>query len=264
MLNPMPAEALVRPRRRPFFLEVRDGMPSQVKKEKVKQIKKWFDDTDSLIVLHYKGLKVSEANELRKILTEQGGRLRVLKNTLTRIALKGTEHEDLMPLIDGPVAVVFTDRDASVLARTIREFARGREELYFQGGLLEDRVLSRVEMETVSTLPSREVLLGRLVGQVSAPMFGLVNVCIGPLRAFLGLFNALKAKKEQEEKAAVSGASSEVAGSEAESAGEEVTGTDSGVPDGDRVEAEEESAGEGDDNEESPAGEEEKPVEAGD
>jgi large subunit ribosomal protein L10 len=116
-------------------------MPSRDKKEKVKQIKKWFDKSESLLVLHYKGLSVSEANELRVALSGMDCELRVVKNTLTRIALADSPKEGMTPLIDGPVAVAFVNENPAAVAKVIRDFGKGREEFYLRGGLLEGRVL---------------------------------------------------------------------------------------------------------------------------
>jgi large subunit ribosomal protein L10 len=171
-------------------LEVKP-VPSQEKKEKVKKIKKWFEKTDSLLVLHYKGLKVSEATELRTQVSGLNGELRVLKNTLTRLALADTPKEGLIPLLDGPVAVVFVNEDPVPMARAVRDFARGRNEFYMLGGMFEGRILDGGQVESVAVLPPREVLLAQMVGAIQAPLSGFVNLVTAPLRKTLGLFKAL-------------------------------------------------------------------------
>jgi large subunit ribosomal protein L10 len=170
-------------------------MPSQEKKDKVKQISKWFDATDSLLVLRYKGLRVAEANELRVKLTEQDSNLRVLKNTLTKIALADSPKEGLVPLIDGPVAVVFLRGDAAAVAKTLKEYSKGREDFFLMGGLLEGRVLDGKQVEAFAALPSREVLLAQMAGMLQAPMAKLVGTVLAPARKMLGLFQALSDKK---------------------------------------------------------------------
>jgi large subunit ribosomal protein L10 len=170
-------------------------MPSQDKKEKVKQISKWFDATDSLLVLRYKGLRVAEANELRVTLSEQESDLRVLKNTLTRIALKDTPKEGVIPLIDGPIAVVFLRGDAAAAAKKLKEFSKGRTDFFLMGGLLEGRVLDGKQVEAFAALPSREVLLAQMAGMLQAPMAKLVGTVLAPARKMLGLFQALADKK---------------------------------------------------------------------
>ncbi len=169
-------------------------MPNQEKKDKVKQIRKWFEKSDSLLVLHYKGLKVSEANELRTRVGEMDSELRVLKNTLTRIALAETSEEGLSQLMEGPVAVVFVKEDPAPVARAIREFARGRKDFFLLGGMLEGRVMSGKEVEAFALLPPREVLLAQVAGALQAPLSSFASLTVAPLRKALGLFQALADK----------------------------------------------------------------------
>jgi large subunit ribosomal protein L10 len=176
-------------------------VPSLEKKEKVKKIGKWFEKTDSLLVLHYKGLKVSEATELRAQVKGLNAELRVLKNTLTRLALADTPKQDLVSLLDGPVAVVFTEEDPVPVARIIRDFAKGREGFYLLGGMIEGRILSGAEVESVAVLPPREVLLAQMVGVIQSPLSGMVTLFAAPLRKTLGLFKALAASAPAEPEA---------------------------------------------------------------
>jgi len=179
-------------------LGVRETMPSLENKEKVKQIKKWFEKTDSLLVLHYKGLKVSEATELRSILAGYDVDLRVLKNTLTRIALTEVSRQDIVPLIEGPVAVVFIRDDPVAVARAVKDFSRGRADLYLQGGMLEGMALNAGQANSLADLPSKQVLLARLVGQLAAPLSGMVRAVSEPVRKMMGVLTALREKREEQ------------------------------------------------------------------
>lgn len=167
------------------------NVPSQEKIDKVSQIEKWFEKTDSLLVLRYRGLSVSEANELRGQVSGLSGELRVLKNTLTRIAIADTGKEGIAEFMDGPVAVVFTNDDPAPLARVVRDFSKGRKEFFLLGGLLEGRVLDAGQVESFAMLPPREVLIARMLGQMKSPLAGAVGVCAGPIRKLLGLFSAI-------------------------------------------------------------------------
>lgn len=186
-------------------------MPSQEKKEKVKKIEKWFENSESVLVLRYKGLKVSEANELRTLVVKNGAELRVLKNTLTRIALTGTPHEELVQLIDGPIAVVFAGQEPTAVAKVLKDYSRGRKDFQLLGGWFKERLITGKQAEAIATLPSREVLLARMLGQAAAPLSGFVGVCAGPIRKMLGLFQALKERAAAETPAQEKGAEPEAA-----------------------------------------------------
>ncbi len=174
-------------------------VPSKDKIEKVKQIKKWFEKTDSLLVLRYRGLSVPEANELRGQVSGLSGELRVLKNTLTHIAIADTDKAGVGEFLDGPIAVVFTNDDPAPIARALRDFSKGRKEFFLMGGLLEGRILDAGQVESFAMLPPREVLLARMLGQVKAPLAGVVGVCAGPMRKMLGLFSAIAEARGPEE-----------------------------------------------------------------
>lgn len=173
-------------------------MPSTDKKEKVKQIKKWFDKSDSFLVLRYRGLRVAEANEFRGLVTRNDAQARVLKNTLTRIALDGTDKEGLIPLIDGPVAIVFAGEEPVTVARLVKDFSKGREEFFLLGGMISGRVLDGKQVEAYAVLPSRQVMLGQALGSLAAPLSGLVGVAAGPIRKLLYLMKAVAETKPAE------------------------------------------------------------------
>ncbi|MBN1289656.1 MAG: 50S ribosomal protein L10 [Actinobacteria bacterium] len=171
-------------------------MPSEKNIEKVKQAGKWFKESDSVLLLHYTGLKVSEAGELRGQLIEQEAALRVIKNTLAKIALADAGREEIIEFIDGPTAAVFVSGDFAATTKSIMSFSKGRNGLWIQGGLLDGVVLSREDAEKIATLPSREVLLAQTAGRLSSPLSALAGVCSGLFRNVLGGFSALAAQKE--------------------------------------------------------------------
>jgi large subunit ribosomal protein L10 len=233
-------------------LEVR-SVPSQEKKDRVKQIKKWFEKSDSLLVLRYKGLNVTEANELRIQVKGMNSELRVLKNTLTRIALEDTPNQDLVPMLDGPVAVVFVHQDPVPVAKTLREFSKGRKDFYLLGGMLDGHLLSGKEVEAYAVLPSREVLLAQALGTAAAPLSAFVSVLAGPIRKLIGLMQALadRAPETAEEAPAAPATEPEAPsehGEAAEAAGEKSADE---APKEEEAAAEPEAEGE----EEPPAGE---------
>ncbi|MBU4194259.1 MAG: 50S ribosomal protein L10 [Actinobacteria bacterium] len=202
-------------------------MPSKEKKERVKQIRKWFEEADSLLVLKYRGLRVAAANQLRVEIKDNNAELRVLKNTLTRLALADTPREEITPLIDGPIAVVFTNDDMVPVAKVIKKFSLGHDELFIMGGVFQGTTITAEQAAKLATLPPRDVMLARVVGQVAAPLSGLVGVCAGPIRKMLGVLAAVVEKKEKEPGSAETQPDSADEGSEAKDEDEASGGAES-------------------------------------
>lgn len=173
-------------------------MPSEYKIDRVKQIGKWFDEADNLLVLRYRGLRVSEVNELRRKLSGMDSDLRVLKNTLTRIALADTPKKELTPLIDGPMAVVFVRRDPGEVARALKEYSKGRKEFHLMGGWLEGILLDAEQVAAFAALPPKGVLLAHLVSAIQSPLSRLAGNVAGPLRNMVGLLKSYGEKKAGE------------------------------------------------------------------
>jgi len=170
-------------------------MPSAEKEKKVSELKRMFSNTDSLIVLHFKGLRVEEANELRTSLSSLGAEIHVMKNTLARLALKQAKMENVIPLIEGPVAVIFSRDKLQEIAKLTRDFTRGRKELFFRGGLFEGRLLDAEGVEKLASLPSREVLLSSAIGALRSPISKVALVCSSPLRNMILLVKAYAEKR---------------------------------------------------------------------
>lgn len=193
-------------------------MPSQYKIDRVEQIGKWFDEADNLLVLRYRGLRVSEVNELRRKLSGMDSDLRVLKNTLTRIALADTPKKELTPLIDGPMAVVFVRRDPGEVARVLKEYSRGRKEFRMMGGWIEGTVLNAEQADAFAALPPKGVLLAQLVSAMQSPLSRLAGNVAGPLRNMVGLLKSYGEKKN------------DGAGATAEEAGGSVNAAEDAAP----------------------------------
>jgi large subunit ribosomal protein L10 len=141
-------------------------------------------DAEVLYVSDYRGLTVAELTELRGKLRASGARIRVLKNTLTRMAAERSGREALVPLLSGPTAVTFCGDDPVGPAKALVDFGRAHEELQLRGGLLQGSAVDAAGVRSLATLPPREVLLGRVVGTIAAPMTGLVTVLQGTIAGF--------------------------------------------------------------------------------
>jgi large subunit ribosomal protein L10 len=143
------------------------------------------------VATDYRGLTAKEMVQLRRRLTALGIEYRVIKNTLTRFAAEKAGKKQLEPLLSGPVAIAFGYDDVVKPAQVLREHIRSvGSVLQIKGGILGDKLLTPEDIFTLATMPSREVLIARLMGQLQAPMQALHNVLSAPLRGFLNVMQA--------------------------------------------------------------------------
>jgi len=143
------------------------------------------------ILTDYRGLSVSEMTALRRRLGESGVSYRVVKNTLARLASEEAGKEGLASLFEGPRAIAFGYRDITEPARILADYIRGsKTTLSIKGGFLADRLLTAEEVVTLAKLPSREVLLGKVLGGMQAPIFTLVTCLAAPMRGMVGVLQA--------------------------------------------------------------------------
>lgn len=154
----------------------------QAKIETVADLKDKLAKARSVVMVDYRGLTVAQTSALRRKLKEAGGELLVAKNTLIKRALEKQQAEDLFSsgVLNGPTAVVFSVDEVSG-ANALAGFAKTVGLPKFKGGLLADRVLSAEEVENLATIPTREVLNGKLVGILAGQPTRLVWVLGGNL-----------------------------------------------------------------------------------
>jgi len=132
-----------------------------------------LDRSQALVLTDYRGLTVSEKADLTRRLREAGAEYHVVKNTLFRLAY-GERGDDLTPLLAGPTAIAFVLGDPVRPAKVLIDFIREKRKGEIKGGVVSGRLCNSEGVTTLSTLPSREVLLGQLVGWVQGPLAGLV------------------------------------------------------------------------------------------
>jgi large subunit ribosomal protein L10 len=154
------------------------------------------------LLTEYRGLKVAELGELRASLRGSSTEYRVLKNTLTSIAVREAGYEDLVGLLQGPTAVAFVHGDPVQAAKDLAEFARTHPALIVKGGVMDGKVLGADEVRRLATLESREVLLARLAGLLQASAQQTVNLLAAPLRQVATMTAALRDQKEEQTPAA--------------------------------------------------------------
>ena len=145
-------------------------MDRSQKEEQVKEISEIFDNSGSVVMAAYSGMTVAEMTDLRAKLREQGATIRVVKNRLAKIALKGKPFEAAGDMLTGPVAIAFAEDMISAPKVTV-EFAKDSDAFSVIGGFMGEEVFDTSGIVALSKLPSREELIGmaaaRLIGQAS-------------------------------------------------------------------------------------------------
>jgi large subunit ribosomal protein L10 len=167
-------------------------MLRQDKERIVAELAERLKASQSLLVADYRGLTMSEIDELRTKLLESGARFSVVKNTLTRRAAEEAGINELLELIDGPTAIAFIDSEGDPLtaAKILNDTARAHDVLVIRGGLLDREAVSDVEIQRLATLPPVDVLRAQLVGAVAAPLTTVVGLFTAPLRDVVGVIDA--------------------------------------------------------------------------
>jgi large subunit ribosomal protein L10 len=139
----------------------------------VSELKGTFTGAKSAVVLEFKGLTVDKDTAFRKSIREGKGQYRVAKNTLLRLAVKETTFEALTPHFKGATAVATTDSDVVSLAKAVNNFLKDNPAASFKGAILDGQQVSVKEFQTIAELPSREVLIGKLLYLMQYPISGL-------------------------------------------------------------------------------------------
>src|SRR5665647_1570065 len=151
-------------------------MPRPDKIEAVKEITADLKATDVYYFLDYRGLTFAEASELRARLAKNDASLKVVKNTLAKIAAADAGVEGLSELLQGPTAIAYCHGDPVRVAKTIQDFIKEKKKAAIRGGKLQRSMLTPSDVETLAALPSREQLIARVVGAIASPLTGLGNV----------------------------------------------------------------------------------------
>lgn len=148
----------------------------ELKKPVVEEISANIKDAQSVVLVDYRGLTVEQDTNLRKALREAGVTYKVYKNTMMNFAFKGTDFEGLAPYLNGPSAVAISTTDATAPARVIAEFAKTAKALEIKAGVVEGTVYDAKGMEAIASIPSREVLISRLLGSMQSPITNFARV----------------------------------------------------------------------------------------
>lgn len=152
-------------------------MPTATKAKSIEQAKDWYEKALGVVFTDYRSLNVKEMQGLRKTLRAKGGEIHVIKNTLFRIAA-GSELVDSLPeeYHNGTTAFAFVYENEPDVAKALVDFSKSSKKLAIKGGVFGGKALSAKEVEALSELPPRDVLVAQLIGTIAAPLTNLVGL----------------------------------------------------------------------------------------
>ena len=159
----------------------------QIKEARVAEIKEKLEKAQAVVLASYQGLTVEEDTQLRKSLREAGVEYKVYKNTLVTLAAKELGLEEIEEYLEGPVSIAFGYEDVTAPARILNDFAKDHKKLELKAGIVEGEIYNQEKIVQLATIPSKEVLIAKLLGSIKAPLSNLAY-----------LLNAVKEKKEAE------------------------------------------------------------------
>lgn len=165
------------------------------KQQLIEDISFILQNSSFLFLITYQGLKVRDFNELRASLEDAGVDCHVLKNRLLKKSAEMSDMQEIASMeLNGTTALISGNGDPGQIAKIISEFAKTRKQVTFKGGYLNNTLLSGQQVEAISHLPSREVLLGQLLATLEAPKRNMVSLLNTKLSGIVYLLNAHKDK----------------------------------------------------------------------
>jgi large subunit ribosomal protein L10 len=163
----------------------------------VQELKQKFENSKVAVFADYKGLNVGEATRLRRRLKEAGCEFKVAKNTLTNLVVKQLNLDELSPYLEGPVGIAFGE-DPVAPAKILSEFIKESRKMEIKVGVLDGKVIDVKGVKSLADLPSREVLLAKVLGGMQAPLYGFAGVLQGTLRSFVYALEAVRKQRAGE------------------------------------------------------------------
>ena len=171
-------------------------MPTQQKIDIVSDLSDKFARAKGIYFTDYLGLKVSEITELRKTFFESGVEFHITKNTLIKLASKDLKIDDSEMLFTGPTAIALSYDDPTAPARIIKDFTKEHDFPKLKAFMFEGEYLDKSEFVKIAALPSREVLLTKLVYALSSPLGKMATMIKSPMVNLVNILNSLKETKQ--------------------------------------------------------------------
>lgn len=175
-------------------------LPTQVKEQAIQEFKERLQQSKVAIATRFIGINAEQSTVLRKKLRDQNAQIKVYKNNLVKRALDELGLSGATKYLDGPTAWAFS-MDPVSPAKVLKEYNKEVDKVAMAGGVLEGVVVSKEQLDALASLPSREALLGQLVGVISMPLRNFVSVINAPTRDFVNVLDQIRKKKEENQAA---------------------------------------------------------------
>lgn len=166
------------------------------KKAVVSGLKEKLVAAQGAVLINYRGISVAQDTKLRRIFREAGVDYFVAKNTMIRLAAEQAGIEGLEPVLEGPSAIALSVSDPVAPAKIISEFMKEAKVISIKSGILEGQVIDEAKVKALADLPSREVLVSRVLAGMQSPIAGFVNVLQGSIRNLVYTLEAVRQQKE--------------------------------------------------------------------
>ncbi|MCB4792220.1 MAG: 50S ribosomal protein L10 [Elusimicrobia bacterium] len=163
----------------------------------VKDLGEKFKNNNGIVLTEYQGLNVLEINELRNKLRPAKCDYKVVKNTLTKKALKDLGLEEFSNLFIGPTAIAIERGDPVEATKVLVNFSKDHKNLKLKAGMLGNKILTPEQIKSLANLPSRLALLAQVIGTIQSPISGLVNALNGVILNLVNVLDQIKKQKEE-------------------------------------------------------------------
>jgi len=169
-------------------------MNREQKSQYLNNLKDVIANNPGILVYHYEGITVKDLEKLRSKMRESGGFLKITKNRITKIALKGSRAEKIEKFFQGPTAIACS-QDPISLAKVLVDFSKLNQKLKILGGLMDERVLELNEVMHIATLPTLPQARANILGILATPVQKIASILLAPSLKIVNLFYAKNLKK---------------------------------------------------------------------
>ncbi|HET8945083.1 MAG TPA: 50S ribosomal protein L10 [Dehalococcoidia bacterium] len=167
-------------------------MPTQKKIDAVADLKERLEKATIIVSTEYRGLRVKEMQDLRRKLREGGLEVKVVKNTLLKLAAEEAGDPDIVRIVEGPTALAIAYGDIIEASKAVAAYAQGAPATFaVRGGYMDGSVLTANDLRDLVRIPPRPVLIAQFMGQMQSPLATFIGLLDSPLQELTGLFQSL-------------------------------------------------------------------------